>query len=165
MNLTRKRTIGLIFCFVCVSTLNAYAQSNKDTTVYPKIIQPPPPYDPTFVPDPDTTIAYAHPDSMPRFRGDLNKYFRDSLRYPQEAIEKKIQSTVYVTFIIERDGTVSNVKVLRSSYPILSTEVIRVVSTMPQWSPGKQNGKTVRVQYVVPIHFNLPPAPGGTMKK
>lgn len=157
MNSIKNRIIGLIFCSVFINILNAHAQINN---------QPPPPYDPGYItPLPDSMKTYIKVDTMPRFPGSIDKYFRDNIRYPQEAVEKKIQGTVFVSFIIEKDGSISNVKLLRSYYPVLTSEAIRLVSTMPKWIPGKQNGKAVRVQWIVPIHFKLPPASGSKMKQ
>jgi TonB family protein len=150
----------LLFCLL-ISFINTHAQEHKKDSLNGTIIID---YAPS-PPPPDSIKVYTHLDTMPKFRGDINKYFRDSIKYPQEAIEKKIQGKVYVAFIVEKDGSISNVQIVRSDYPALTNEATRVVSAMPKWIPGKQNGKTVRIQYVVPIHFNLPPASGGTMKK
>jgi periplasmic protein TonB len=100
--------------------------------------------------------VYVHPDTMARFPGSIKKYFADSIRYPEDAKEKRIQGTVFLNVIIERDGSISNINILRTPDSILNQEAIRVVSTMPKWIPGKQNGKTVRVQKVMPIRFDLP---------
>ena len=71
------------------------------------------------------------------------------------ALENGIQGKVFVEFVIEKDGSITNVRVLRSVDPSLDKEAIRVVSSMPKWKPGKQRGKAVRVSYTVPINFKL----------
>lgn len=83
------------------------------------------------------------------------KYLRDNIKYPQMAKESGIQGTVYVTFVVERDGNVTDVKVLRGIGGGCDEEAVRVVKLMPRWNPGKQRGKAVRVQFNVPIKFTL----------
>jgi TonB family protein len=97
-------------------------------------------------------------ESMPEFPGGdkaLYKYLADSLHYPRAAIENNIQGRVFVTFIIEKDGSISNVRVLRGIGGGCDEEALRVVQNMPKWIPGKQRGKPVRVQYNLPIKFSL----------
>ena len=160
---TNKHNLLVIY-FILLGLTNMCAQSNIKDTLQNKPIDKyiTAPLSST----PDSIRVYTKVDTMPQFREDINKYIQDSIRYPQEAKEKKIQGTVYIGLIIEKDGSISNIKVLRSYYPILTNEAIRLVSTMPNWIPGKQKGKTVRVQYIIPIHFNLPAtSAGSTMKK
>lgn len=82
-------------------------------------------------------------------------YVVNNISYPAEAKSKGIQGTVYVTFVIEQDGSVSNVKVLRGVHPLLDKEAVRVIQSMPGWAPGKQRGKPVRVQFNMPVKFSL----------
>jgi periplasmic protein TonB len=94
---------------------------------------------------------------MPTFKGgDLNK-FRDWVgqrtRYPEEAITNKIRGTVFLTFIVEKDGSVSNVTVIKGVHPILDEESVRVISESPKWSPGLQRGQPVRVRFQIPLDF------------
>jgi protein TonB len=96
---------------------------------------------------------------MPTFRGgDFNK-FRDWIynrtNYPQAAIDAKIEGTVYLTFIVEKDGTVSNVTVLKGVNPLLDEEAVKVISESPKWSPGLQRGQPVRVRFQIPVSFTL----------
>lgn len=79
----------------------------------------------------------------------------EQVKYPMIAQENNIQGKVFVQFVIEKDGSVSDVKVARSVDPSLDKEAIRVVKAMPKWKPGKQRGKPVRVSYTVPINFQL----------
>jgi len=94
-------------------------------------------------------------ESMPQFPGDLNKYLGRNVKYPEEAQKQKIQGRVTVQFIIEKDGTITGVTVLRSVHPLLDKEAIRVVQNMPKWVPGTQRGEPVRVSYTAPINFRL----------
>lgn len=97
-------------------------------------------------------------ESMPEFPGGeaaLTKYLFENIEYPQMAKESGIQGRVFVTFVVERDGKVTDVKVLRGIGGGCDEEAIRVVKNMPKWTPGKQRGKPVRVQFNLPIKFTL----------
>lgn len=95
-------------------------------------------------------------EDMPRFPGgNVQKWIAKNIKYPMIAQENNIQGKVFVQFVIEKDGSVSDVKVARSVDPSLDKEAIRVVKMMPKWTPGKQRGKPVRVSYTVPINFQL----------
>ena len=83
------------------------------------------------------------------------KYLQNNIKYPQMARESGIQGTVYVTFVVERDGKVTNVQILRGIGGGCDEEAIRVIKNMPRWNPGKQRGKPVRVQFNMPIKFTL----------
>ena len=94
----------------------------------------------------------------PQFPGGndaLYQYLGQNAHYPPQAKEQGLQGTVYLTFIIEREGNISNIRVLRSPSDLLSEEAVRLVKAMPKWKPGKQRGKNVRVQYNLPINFQL----------
>ena len=93
--------------------------------------------------------------SFPGGREELFKYLTYNVKYPIDAAKNKIEGRVLVTFVVEHDGSISNVNVANSVYPSLDKESIRVVSGMPKWIPGKANGKTVRVKYTIPITFRL----------
>jgi TonB family protein len=97
-------------------------------------------------------------ETMPAYPGGekaLYKFMRENVKYPEEAKLKNIQGRVFVSFIVETDGSVSNVQVLRGIGGGCDEEGVRVVSSMPKWTPGKQRGKAVRVQYNLPIKFAL----------
>ena len=79
----------------------------------------------------------------------------DNLSYPQEALDEGIQGTVYVSFIVEKDGSISHIKVLRDIGGGCGEEAMRVVALMPKWEPGTQRGKPVRVQFNMPVKFTL----------
>lgn len=106
----------------------------------------------------DNEKVYQVVGQQPNFPGgkeELFKYLAHNMIYPADAAKNKVEGRVLVTFVIEHDGSISNVNVVNSVYPSLDKEAIRVVSEMPKWIPGKANGKTVRVKYTIPITFRL----------
>ena len=106
----------------------------------------------------DNEKVYQVVGQQPNFPGgkeELFKYLAFNMIYPADAAKNKVEGRVLVTFVIEHDGSISNVNVVNSVYPSLDKEAIRVVSGMPKWIPGKANGKTVRVKYTIPITFRL----------
>ena len=126
------------------------AVRNDIATVAP----PPPP-----APKPEVaTKVFDVVEEMPSFpggQGALMQYLASNIKYPVVAQENGVQGRVIVSFVVERDGSISDVKVARSVDPSLDREAQRVVKSMPRWSPGKQNGSTVRVKYTVPVVFRL----------
>jgi protein TonB len=97
-------------------------------------------------------------ESMPVYPGGeaaLYAFLAENIKYPQMAKESGIQGRVFVTFVVERDGSVTDVRVLRGIGGGCDEEAIRVVQSMPRWTPGKQRGKSVRVQYNLPVKFTL----------
>lgn len=97
-------------------------------------------------------------EQMPAFPGgisELMKFLNANVRYPKEAEQQGKQGRVIVTFVVDADGTVTDPEVVRPIDPLLDAEAMRVISTMPKWLPGKQNGKNVRVKYTMPITFKL----------
>lgn len=97
-------------------------------------------------------------EQMPSFPGGdvaLMQYLSKNIKYPPVAEEMGIQGRVICTFVVERDGSVSDIRIARSVDPSLDKEAIRVVSGMPKWIPGRQNGQSVRVKYTLPVTFRL----------
>ena len=97
-------------------------------------------------------------EQMPTFPGGdaaLMKYLSENVKYPALAIKAQEQGRVVVSFTVEKDGAISDVKVARSVTPSLDAEAVRVVKAMPKWTPGKQDGQLVRVRYNVPVSFKL----------
>lgn len=98
-------------------------------------------------------------ESMPEFPGGgqeaLFKYLQKEMKYPQIAKENGIQGTVFVNFVVGKDGKIRDAKILRGVNKMLDEEAIRVVKAMPSWKPGKQRGKAVSVSYNLPIKFTL----------
>ncbi len=98
-------------------------------------------------------------ETMPSFQGgDLNtfrKWVQDNVRFPQIALENGIQGRVTLSFVIEKDGRLTNIQVLQTPDRSLSEEAIRVLNKSPKWSPGKQRNQTVRVKYTLPVDFRV----------
>ena len=98
------------------------------------------------------------PETMPYFPGGqvlMLKYLADNIKYPASAVKAKKQGRVIVTFIVQKDGSVTHAKIAKSIDPELDAEALRVVKGMPKWTPGTQNGKPVNVKYSVPVKFSL----------
>ena len=93
--------------------------------------------------------------SFPGGNGALMQFLQSNVRYPVVAQENGVQGRVQIGFVVERDGSITDVRVVRSVDPSLDKEAMRVVKMMPRWNPGKQNGQTVRVKYTVPVLFRL----------
>ena len=107
---------------------------------------------------PQEKVIFQVVEEMPEFPGGMAeamKFLAKNIKYPVAAQEAKIEGRVIVQFVIERDGSVSDVKVMRGVNSELDAEAIRVVSMMPKWIPGKQRGKAVAVKYTMPIMFRL----------
>ncbi|MBR5465301.1 MAG: energy transducer TonB [Alistipes sp.] len=98
-------------------------------------------------------------ETMPSFQGgDLNTFrnwVQSNVRFPQIALENGIQGTVVLSFVIEKDGSLTNIQVLRTPDRSLSEEATRVLSKSPKWSPGKQRNQVVRVKYTLPVVFRV----------
>lgn len=106
----------------------------------------------------DTIKAYDVVEQMPSFPGGDQKrheFIKKNLRYPKECADSGIQGRVIVAFVVERNGKLSNIRVVKSVNPALDKEALRIVNLMPNWIPGKQNGRTVRVKFLIPITFRL----------
>ena len=95
---------------------------------------------------------------MPQYPGGqiaMLQYIMKNIKYPEQAMKEGIQGRVTVRFIVEKDGSISDVKPVLSVHPLLNKEAVRVVKSMPKWSPGKHNGKPVRVRFNLPVMFKL----------
>lgn len=122
----------------CMMTLGAQAQVQKGNTA---------PQD-----------VFDVVEEMPQYPGGMQamlSFLQENITYPKDAQEKKISGRVLVTFVVEKDGSISNVETVKSVFPSLDEEAVRIVKGMPNWKPGKQNGKVVRVKYTLPISFSL----------
>ena len=107
---------------------------------------------------PDKNGVYQMVEEMPEFPGGMEAmmdYVAKNVKYPQEAMEKEISGRVFVSFIVEKDGSVNEVKIMKGVGGGCDEEAVRVVKAMPKWKPGKQEGKPVRVNYTLPITFKL----------
>ena len=94
-------------------------------------------------------------EQQPQFKGNLNSWLSSHIKYPAVAEENGIQGRVVVGFVVGKDGSIRDVRVLRGADPSLDKEAVRLVSSMPRWTPGKQNGQAVSSKFTVPINFRL----------
>ncbi len=97
-------------------------------------------------------------EEAPAFLGGVSalmKYLNDNIKYPEEAFKNNVQGRVICQFVVEKDGSLSEIKVLRSAHSLLDAEAVRVIESMPKWKPGKQKGQYVRVKYTLPVLFRL----------
>lgn len=128
-----KRFFSFI-CFFFMMALSMNAQSESSTEVYDVV------------------------DEIPSFPGgdsSLMMFLAQNIKYPVTAQENGVQGRVIVSFVVETDGSITDVKVARSVDPYLDREAMRVVKAMPKWTPGKKDGKPVRVKYTTPVVFRL----------
>ena len=97
-------------------------------------------------------------EQMPEFPGGIAamfEYLMQNVKYPEDAEKQKVEGRVIATFVVETDGSITDVQAVKQVFPSLDAEAIRVLEAMPKWTPGKQNGKPVRVKYTVPVNFKL----------
>jgi len=136
----KKYPALVLFCLFMFFSMKTYVSYSQNSTIETDA--------------PVLTIV----EKMPIFPGGpeaLYKYIANTVVYPTVAKDSSITGTVIVTFIVERDGSVTNVKILKGIGGGCDEEALRVVKAMPKWSPGKQDGKPVRVQFNLPIRFSL----------
>ncbi len=134
MNMTKDTLLALLFIVVgsTVGAQNNNTPKNEYSTSISTVI-----------------------DTPPKFFEDVKKYLADSMKYPVEAKEKNIEGKVYVYCVIEKNGSVSHVKILRSDNAIFNKEAMRVVSTMPKWTPAKEKGVPQKIEYSIVVVFKL----------
>jgi protein TonB len=113
---------------------------------------------PEAPPEPKKAEVFEFVEIMPEFRGGqeaFNAYLEKNLEYPAIAREARIEGKVFVSFIVEKDGSITQIEIVRSVHPALDGEAARVISQMPNWKPGQQNQQDVRVRFTLPISFIL----------
>jgi protein TonB len=118
---------------------------------------PPPPVN-TAPPPPPAEEVFDVVEDEPGFPGgeeEMQRFIKSNIKYPEMSIQMGDQGKVYVRFVVEKDGSISNVSIARSVTTELDKEATRVVKQMPKWSPGKQRGRPVRTNVVIPIVFKL----------
>ena len=138
------------------TAIGAFTVEGNDETaevkhVEEKIAEPDPPKE-------EETKVFDVVEQMPSFPGGpaaLMQYLSSNIKYPVVAEENGVQGRVVCTFVVEKDGSITDVRVVKSVDPSLDKEAMRVVKSMPKWIPGKQNGSAVRVKYTVPVTFRL----------
>ena len=97
-------------------------------------------------------------EDMPAFPGGMEamiQFISSNIKYPADAKKQKVDGRVLVNFVVEKDGSITEVKVIKPTFPSLDAEAVRVVKAMPKWKPGYQKGQAVRVQFTMPINFSL----------
>jgi len=102
--------------------------------------------------------VYMVVEEMPEYPGGLDglkNFIVENVKYPEQAKKNKLEGKVFVSFVIDEHGNVTNAKVVRAVDPELDKEALRVVNKMAKWTPGKQKGENVKVQYTLPIQFAL----------
>ncbi|MEM1134976.1 MAG: TonB family protein [Bacteroidota bacterium] len=113
----------------------------------------------TYVDEATGTLVYTFAEESPSFEGgesEMMKYLRKNLKYPKDATRAGAEGTAYVSFVVDEDGSIRNSEIARpTENKSLDEEAVRVVSSMPNWIPGKQNGENVAVKYTIPITFKL----------
>jgi protein TonB len=156
-----KKTL-LLICLV-TSAIVAHAQQstpqksdpNADISIPEPVSKGPVSTDKSSV---DPSKIFTSVEAEPTFPGGIEmfyKFLQYNIRYPAKAFENKIQGKVFVSFVVEKDGSLTDIKVLRGIGGGCDEEAVRVMNTSPKWRPGIQNGRPVRVQYTMPIGFNL----------
>jgi len=161
---------SLIAMLMLASCQNEAKKEDADSTTIDSSATPPP----LPSPDSDTTAIDSNSTAQetgdtevfnfqsmtnpPTYPGGMDSFYKQiasNLSYPKEAAEKKIEGSVLMSFIVEKDGTVSEVKVTRKLGFGLDEEAIKAVKTSKKWNPGTQDGKPVRVKYNIPVKFSL----------
>lgn len=107
----------------------------------------------------DPNMVFAAVEQMPEFPGGMEqfqKYIKDHIRYPAVAFKNKVEGRNWLTFIVEKDGHLTDIKVVRTLSPETAIESIRLLKHCPKWNPGMTDGRKVRVQYTLPVTFTLP---------
>jgi protein TonB len=110
--------------------------------------------EPVIAEEPIADFAEVEP-TFPGGEGAMMTWIQENIEYPQIAVEMGEQGIVYVQFVVNKDGSIEQVKIMRGVSDALDDEAKRVVKKMPKWTPGEQAGKKVRVRYTLPIHFRL----------
>ena len=127
-----------VLSFLWVATLTSNAQDDKKVNEQDQVF-----------------VDYEENAQFPGGEQECFKFLAANVKYPAECIEKGIQGRVIVSFIIETDGTLDEIKTMRSPDPLLTKEAERVVALMPKWKPAMQNGKPVRSRFALPVMFRL----------
>jgi protein TonB len=155
-----KRTLLITLFILPVLMARAQqqpAQKQKDRNAE-VIIDSPIPMDTSKTVPYDPDRIFTSVEQIPTFAGGMDRFYRylgQNIRCPANAVKNHIQGKVIVTFVIEKDGSLNEIRVARGVSEDIDAEAIRVVKNSPKWVPGLQNGKPVRVQYTVPVSFSL----------
>jgi protein TonB len=110
---------------------------------------------PIGTPEPEPEIFVSEPPVFPGGDGALMKFINENIRYPEEAINNNVSGRVVLRFVVSTDGSVKRIEVIKGVDPLLDGEAIRVISLLPKWKPGKNNGNPASVWFSVPVNFTL----------
>lgn len=142
-----KSIIGIMASLIALSACSEMTECAMETKPVPHAV--------SKVPE---KICCCPIEQMPLFPGGqkaLFDYLAENVRYPGDCGDTCVQGRVIVSFVVERDGRITEAKVVKSVYQSLDEEALRVVSGMPKWAPGKLNGEAIRTKYVIPITFKV----------
>ncbi len=131
--------------------INTEDDKNKEVVISAPVTSAP-------IQEEEDQVVFQVVEKMPAFPGGdaaLFKFLGDNVKYPVIAQENGVQGRVICQFVVNKDGSIVDVEVVRSVDPSLDKEAIRVIKSMPKWSPGQQRGKPVRVKYTLPVNFKL----------
>ena len=132
----KKLILMSLMAACCLTT--AYAQKTEDSQKEQKV--------------------YEVVEQMPEYPGGMSaliNFLSTTVKYPEDAVKQKVEGRVMVQFVVEKDGSVTDVTVVKNAFPSLDAEAVRVVKAMPKWTPGRVKGKVVRVRYTLPISFRM----------
>lgn len=139
----------LPFLIILLLSLNCFSQESKDMTFKVRKV------DTTATAEESWLIIAEEMPTFPGGEAAMYKFLNSELSYPDTALARGIGGPVYVSFIVESDGSLSGISIYRGAHALLNEEAIRVVKKMPKWIPGEQRGKKVRVRMTLPIKFQL----------
>ncbi len=152
-----------LFGLPCVTISSSYVNTNREVCGKKPIIEDvskkiTKKKESSSTPPPHADRIFEEPDIMPIFVGGssaMHQFISSSLQYPKEAVERQIQGLVVYTFVVEKDGTLSNFDIIHRADPLLDAEALRILKSMPPWRPAKHKGKEVRSKSYVPMYFKL----------
>ena len=118
-------------------------------------------FDPDEIAEEETkdNSIYVIAEEMPMFPGNfmaMERFLSENIRYPQKALKEGLEGTVVVELVVEKDGSLTNIRVIRGVAPCLDEEALRVINMMPKWKPARQHNRIVRSLYRIPVPFTLP---------
>lgn len=147
------------FALLVAGNISCSQDASEKTDVKEEVVTPVSPNAAeTPAENPAEEKAFDVVEQMPEYSGgmqELMTFLQENIKYPKSAQERKIEGRVIVQFVVEKDGTPTEFKVVRSIDPALDEEALRVLKAMPKWKPGMQKGQPVRVKYTIPVSFKL----------
>lgn len=144
-----KKTICLLVFILSIVIMGFSQEETKNVTIK---------YSDSYSDSGKEPVSFSDVEDIPLYPGGdaaLMQYISSNITYPQKAKDQSIQGKVFVQFVINKKGKVTKAKIAKGVDPLLDAEALRVIQTLPDWTPGKQNGKKVSVYFVVPINFKL----------